>query len=335
MMIRIFLLLALLLSSSAYAFSNSSHHDKAGSITSAQISADSIAAAAQCSHYRVVGACFWANQAGQVSSTPYIEEYLPDMVVTVFNKPGDDPWFEINDTLDQAGKIAESNLVPLASGGFQAGFGQHSFSDEHEQNVFFKEADVIGNPGVSLFPQPMNLPAQGQPLIPYYQSMLDTVMWRGLGHELSYAAEIASALTISPIGNGLIDWGSVYPLEGKIGTSNDSKAAAVLALRAAILADYTNSDPTFIAGHVYQKISDRCGLHCKVSPVKANSDKTQFQLIYPIEETGKNTCEVFGKTVTYGQSMETKTNGAYAWIVWRYYQGCRDGDGRFIGKIIG
>ena len=122
-------------------------------INSATITADTLEALPSCVHYEVRGLCYWANY-NSVNTTPYIEQYLPDVVVTVFNKPGDNPWLEINDTLDQAGQVAESQIVSSLTD-LKTGYGQHSFADIHEQNIFFKEADVIGNPALAVLPQNM------------------------------------------------------------------------------------------------------------------------------------------------------------------------------------
>ena len=115
----------------------------AGQITSVDIVAKTVEAVPNCMHYKVEGACFWVNHWGIVSSTPYVDQYLPDVVVSVFNKPGENPWIEMNDTIDQAGKVAESKIVETVSNGDSAGFGQHSMADEHEQSVYFKEAEAV------------------------------------------------------------------------------------------------------------------------------------------------------------------------------------------------
>lgn len=299
-------------------------------INSATITEATISAVPNCLHYRVLGICYWMNDVG-INTTPFVEHYLPDVVVTVFNQPSDDPWTEIKTTVDQAGSAAEKQIVSYFSG-FQAGDGQHSFTDPHEQNVFFKEADVMGNPGLAALSIPGLLPSTATPLVPYYQSMLDAALWRGfpIGGVMP-PEEIYAVVADIPhhIGNVVINWGGIYPHEGKIATSNDAKAAAVIAQRAGDLV--TSSDVLHLTGHIYHQLSNQCGQECNASPVKENSKETQFQMIYPIQN---NQCDYFGKTATYGNNIETKTKGAYAWIIWRHYKGCRDGDGKYIGKTI-
>lgn len=299
-------------------------------INSATITADTLEALPHCAHYEIRGLCFWANWQG-VNTTPYIEQYLPDVVVSVFNKAGDNPWTEINDTFDQAGKMAEKQIVSSITH-MNVGEGQHSLDNVHEQNVYFKEADVIGNPSLAVLPQNLGfLPSTATSLLPYYQSMLDAAAWRGLPQVKTPLAEEAYAMIADiqhHVGTFPTNWGGIYPHEGKIATTNDAKAAAVIAQRAADLITTTNP---IVFGHIYHPLPNQCSEECNASPIQENSSKTQFQMIYPIE---KKRCDYFGKTLDFGDKAEAKTNGAYAWIVWRFYSGCMNGDGDYIGKTI-
>ena len=47
---------------------------------------------------------------GAIITTPYIQHYLPDAVVSVFNEPGDNAWLEINTTLDIASAEAQTGI---------------------------------------------------------------------------------------------------------------------------------------------------------------------------------------------------------------------------------
>lgn len=298
---------------------------------SAAITAATMKALPNCLHYRVLGTCYW-QYYGVTNTTLYVEHYLPDVVVSVYNTPDSDAWTEMKLGLDKASAVAESQIVSSLSS-FDASSGQHSFGDQHEQNVFFKQADVVGNPAVSLLSDyGILLPSTATPLMPYYESMLDAAMWRGFPQVPTVLAEEAYgliALFNHHIGTGLTNWGTIYPHEGKVATSNDAKAGAVVAQRAGDL--ITASDNTHIVGHVYQELSNRCGQECNASPVQENSDKTQYQQVFPVTET---TCDYFGKTNSYGEDSEQKTNGSYVWVIWRYYKGCPDGIGKYIGKTV-
>jgi integrating conjugative element protein (TIGR03756 family) len=296
---------------------------------SATITVSTLKAFPNCLHYKIKGVCYWAGATG-INTTPYVEHYLPDAVVAVFDKAGVNPWTEINLSLDQAGKVAQQQIISGLTG-FDAGNGNHSLGDVHEQNVFFKEVDIIGNPALAVLPGALPLlPYTAIPLMPYYQSMLDSAAWRGLPQIKTTQAEEAYAMIANiqhHVGAGLINWGGIYPHEGKVATSNDAKAAAVIAQRAGDL--ITSNNLVHFSGHIYQTLSSECGQECSAVPVQENSPKTQFQMVYPVEV---DTCDYFGKTMSYGEDAETKTNGAYVWVLWRLYRGCRDGVGKFIGK---
>jgi integrating conjugative element protein (TIGR03756 family) len=297
---------------------------QADNITSVDITAKTFAAIPNCMHYKLEGACFWVDQWGFVSSTPYVDQYLPDVVVSVFNKPGDNPWIDMNATLDQAGKVAEERIVPIAADGDSVGYGQHSMADVHEQSVYFKEADVIGNPALAVIDtSPFMLSSAATPLVPYFQSMLDTTMWRGLtlgAMPEKIAAEGQDMLR--RIGTFPITWGGAFPIEGSTNAGNDAKAAAVIAQRA------VNLLSMIVPLHIYQGIGNSCGEACSADGFHENDDHTQFQRIYPDPETS---CEVFGNSLNYGDGLYKDTNGAYAWIVWRHYHGCVQGDGSYLG----
>ena len=296
----------------------------ADTITSADITAKTIAAIPSCMHYKLEGACFWVDNWGVVSETPYVDQYLPDVVVSVFNKPGENPWFEMNNTIDQAGKVAEAQIVETASGGDNVGYGQHSMADVHEQSVYFKEAEVIGNPALAVIDHnPFMLSSAATPLTPYFQSMLDAAMWRGLTLAAMPEKVVAAGQDmIRRIGVFPITWGGAFPIEGSTNAGNDAKAAAVIAQRA------VNMLSLIVPLHVYAPLSNNCGQGCSADSFHENDEHTQFQRIYPDPET---TCEIFGKTLNYRDGLYKDTNGAYVWIVWRHYRGCVQGDGKFIG----
>jgi len=297
-------------------------------ITSVEITARTLAALPSCLHYKVKGVCFWQLN-GVITTTEYLEHYVPDAVISVFNKPGENPWLEIRDTLDQAGAIAEKTLVSSIAH-TTAGGGQHEFNDTQQQNTFFKAVDAVGNPALTSLPtQPILLPSAATPFKPYFQSMLDSILWRGFS-PFAEPEQIYAAATsvIHYIGKemGAVTWGSAVPFEGKIATSNDAKAAAVIAQRAANL--LTANGPSSW-GHVYQPLSTICGRECTAAMIKERNEDTQFQMIYPKVET---TCQVFGQTISFGEEAETQTKGAYIWVLWRKYNGCIDGAGTYIGR---
>lgn len=228
----------------------------ASSTNSALITESTLAALPHCLYYQVKGVCYWLTDTGATVTTPYVSHYLPDVVVSVFNPPtdknGGNPWVEINDTLDQAGKIAEQEIVTKLAH-VKVGGGEHDFENPLQQNVYFKEVDIVGNPALPLLPtMPVLLLSTSNPLKPYFQSMVDSALWRGFAPEAG--PEQAAALTedithFIGCSGGAINWGGAYPFEGKVETTNDAKAAAVIAQRASILLTGKNS-----WAHIYQSL---------------------------------------------------------------------------------
>lgn len=296
---------------------------EADSINSATITKSTLKAFPNCVHYRFpTHVCFWISKLGKVNTTPVLSHYLPDLVVTVFSKPKDSPWFEINKIVDKAGKPIEQGIVHGMTG-FDAGNGNHSFQEEYEQNVVFKEADVIGNPALLVIPSLGLLPSTAKPWKLYFVSMVDSLLWRGLPPASIPEEGTALGLNITRhIGKGLTNWGGLYPHEGKVLSDNDAKAAMVIAARAA---DLVTNRPL---GHIYQKLSTECGEHCDAARIQENSEETYFQMIYPIEQ---NDCLILGDNESYSPDM-LNNKGAYVWIVWRHYEGCADGDGFYLGR---
>ena len=102
-------------------------------INSASITADTLKAIPHCLHYKIKGMCYWQYD-GAINTTLNVEHYLPDVVITVFNKPNENPWTQINLSLDKASSVAQKQIISSFSG-FDVGSGQHSISDTHEQNT--------------------------------------------------------------------------------------------------------------------------------------------------------------------------------------------------------
>ena len=80
---------------------------------------------------------------------------------------------------------------------------------------------------------PALLPSVAIPLIPYFQSMLDSTLWRGFPplalpeQAYAYGADITHY-----VGSGATSGVALIPYEGKTFAGNDAKAAAVIAQRA-------------------------------------------------------------------------------------------------------
>ena len=314
------------------------------SITSVRIIKDTLEALPNCLHYRVVGACFWRVCEGWfcwIESTAKLDHYLPDAVVTVFNKgdgadhaaqtDSDNPWMFASKMIDPAAYQMGKKAMKAATGSDEIGSGQSHLQSSSDIDNKFKEVDVIGNPALLLLSKysDLLLGSTATPYIPYYSSLLDMYAWRyPLLEKLAPGFSIPG---LHEVGTFLLhDWGQVYPRNGFIAQPNDAKAAAVIALRATHIVTRPGQP------HLYHFLSDSCGDHCHTYAVKENSQESEFQIIYPFV---KNACIVFGKSdITslhpWGMEAYRKGHGRYVWVLWRHYHGCvQDDGGHYIGSI--
>lgn len=295
------------------------------SIHSGTIIKDTVNALPNCLHYQApVHYCVWISKWGVINTTPVLSHYLPDLVVSVYANPEDNPWFEINKLVDNIGHPIQEGIIKTVTG-LNSGSGNHSLSDVHEQSVMFKEADVIGNPALAIIPRHGLLPSTATPWQPYFQSMTDSMVWRGLPPAALPEEGMAMALNVvHHVGTGLTNWGGIYPHEGKVIGENDVQASAVIAERAT---DLVTRHTEY--GHIYYSLSTACGKHCSAAPVQENSKETHFQMIYPLTQTD---CHILGESSSYKAQM-INPKGAYVWIVWRHYEGCADGHGQYMGRV--
>jgi integrating conjugative element protein (TIGR03756 family) len=212
------------------------------------------------------------------------------------------------------------------------GWGQSSTNDPHDLDTHFKEVDVVGNPAITALGALgfLLLPSTATSFVPYYSSLSDASIWRSTWTEMFYPASIIPGM--NEVGSfPLNDWGSVYPRTGFINQPNDAKASAVIAQRAIDIVTKTTQP------HIYNPLkTGSCGDHCTVLAVKENDGNTgQFQMIYP---TAENRCSVFGENdvlnpTPWKSNEAQKGNGNYVWVLWRHYEGCIKGTGKYIGQI--
>jgi integrating conjugative element protein (TIGR03756 family) len=158
---------------------------------------------------------------------------------------------------------------------------------------------------------------------------MDAYAWRFPGLERYYPGSLVPGL--HDIGTPVInDWGPLYPRNGFVDQPDDAKAAAVDALRASSIVTQMGQ------AHVYWPLSNSCGDHCSILPVKENSTNAEYQMIYPKVETH---CVVFGKAHHFtGKPWESDARQAgkdrYVWVLWRHYQGCiPDHSGIYLGSM--
>lgn len=301
-------------------------------INSFDVVEDTLKGASHCLHYKIVGMCFWLRcsiEGCGIKTTLKIDHYLPDVVVSSYTHPNNNPWWfaqQVEDpVLYQAGKMQMHHFAH-----FSMGSGDEQDNSHRDLNNKFHEVDIIGNPALSILSgYDVLLPSTATPFTPYYSSLMDTYAWRFLALERFYPGSFIPG--IHDVGTFVLhDWGPVYPRNGYVNQPDDAKAAAVDVLRASTIVTATGQP------HIYMPLSNTCGKHCRAYPVKENSKDAQYQMIYPKVE---KQCIVFGGSdITSLHPWETdaytKGHDRYVWILWRHYRGCIPKNGAtYLGNI--
>jgi len=279
-------------------------------------------------HYHVIGECQWESISNGVTmtyTTQELDEYLPDLMITVFNQAGDDPWLEAATFIDPAAEVSAASAI-LAATGYVMGNGHIAAQSGnlHADHIVMKEVDVIGNPDMSFgFPY-VSLKPDTKPFMPYYQSSLD------LGGR-SGTAELIRPESLDPfhyfIGEDLYHhWGYEFPRSMSVNIDNDYKASVVVALHAADLVTNNN------ALHTIQSTEDSCGQTCAVANVieEMTEEHAIWQEVYPNDRRillgQDNTVELD----SLGQADDVAGNGNYVFVVWRHYKGCVQAPGNVV-----
>jgi integrating conjugative element protein (TIGR03756 family) len=269
-------------------------------------------------HYKVIGLCFWkkCDIGCTFPTTLELDEYLPDLVVTVANKEGDNPWMEANEILDK-GSFAIGNEAMQQTTGFGLANGNSSSQkSSHYDSLRMKTIDVIGNPAMLIHFPFLTLQSDTTAYVLYYQSDLDTAGRLGL-------AESIRLETWNPVGNpigknALNHWGYEFPRSMSVNVDNDYKASLIAALHAV---DIVTNKNTL---HVVKSVENTCGDHCAVSNVieEQKEDHAIWQEIYPYDRHVHIGEDDSLQLKSEGMDDNLKGHGNYVFVVWRHYQGC-------------
>ncbi len=311
------------------------------SVFARDISTDEIAALSlspACLDYQITGVCFFLVCElfeCHIETTARISHFLPDVVVSSYQRTGENPWAEMAG-LGAAGAGTVTDLLGAAAGLLvEGGHQREGTRIEAHENVRFKETDVIGNPIVSgselTLAYGFLCGSEAESFFPYFLSTVDAIGWRLGVTELIYPASVIPGLR--EIGNWPLNtWGSVHPRQGFVNTSEDPKAAAVCAQRAAdiVTRQFQPHAYVFLGG-------GDCGDGCEPpGPVFENDpENSKWQMLTPIAESS---CEVFGindvlQPFSWADFKQVDETEDYAWNLWRRYRCCFPSLGIFLGSI--
>lgn len=306
--------------------------------------AQAAASSLSCGYWHVSGVCFWLHCtifSCKVRTSTRYSHMRPDAVVSTYHDASSHPWPEIGVPIARAtqgaGKAILGGLFDSAGSRTRTSQGRAFANSRTDRMRDFKDGDLIGHPGGAIFPR--SCPSGVQAFRPYYQSVLDSFVWRGiLPVELLHPASFIPGLReVGTGGLGLINtWGNVFPRHGDTTQQHPVKGAAVLSQR---IADFTTR-----AGqpHVYSQLPangvSRRNNDLVWNPPSARENWLRgglWQLSAPPVGAAAAACTVFGFAdlgpLSYGD-FSTSSTMSYAFTLWRPYGCCRI-RGAFIGAI--
>ncbi|HAT8742764.1 TPA: TIGR03756 family integrating conjugative element protein [Legionella pneumophila] len=276
------------------------------------------------SHYKVIGSCTWAvgHLPPKLVITPAVEQFMPDLIITVSNKPEENPWLEARAIYESSASRTVYQQAYKAATGSELGFGNDSgqTTDQHMNDDRTRIVDVIGSPaGLYRIPYLSHKPETGFGR-PYYLAEADAVMDRTEAAELLYMGTHPSLL-VTPIGTTFKHWGFEIPRLMRVTQPYNYRASVVAAMHAVDIV--TNKNPL----HVTKSTTNSCGKNCVVANAiyDPKNQKVIWQEVYPLNRTIHP-----GDPSDYGLDDEKAGNGNYVFVLWRKYRGCIQRRGKLI-----
>ena len=280
-----------------------------------------------CLNYCVTGVCVWLKcslTGCRIRTSPRVSHYNPDLVVSVYDQPGNNPWAEAEWLIGHWEKQMANVLVGLfhgtdAGGGHRTEGGNTST----DQSLRFKEATAMGHPLSSLSQvggqTGLFCPSEATAFVPYFSSSFDSLTWRLGLPEMLYLYNLLPGRRV--VGAGIWQqWGSVWPRTGFINQKDDAKAAAVVAQRVGNIVTQSHQP------HMYVPLRGN-GFSRTWLPgelVENDARTGVWQMLAPKQE---RQCAVFGEndvmTTAWSQGRQSEDN-RYAFALWRPYECCKD-----------
>lgn len=280
------------------------------------------------SHYKIIGSCTWAvgGLPPKLVEIPAVEQFIPDLIVTVANRPETNPWIEANALFENAAsRTLYQKTYKLATGSY-LGFGDDSgqINSMHMDDERTRIVDVIGSPaGLYRLPAVTHQP-ETRFGYPYYLSEADAVSDRTELAEIAYMATHPNLLFNHDIGSQSDIWGHEIPRLMRVTQPSRFRASVVAAMHAADIVTNKNSL------HVTQSTSNSCGKNCIVSNVIFDPERKRviWQEVYP---NNRNINPADASDL--GIDDDQAGNGNYVFVVWRKYRGCVRHKGKYFPAL--
>ncbi|MBA2710120.1 MAG: TIGR03756 family integrating conjugative element protein [Tatlockia sp.] len=268
------------------------------------------------SKYKIIGACTWLSK-GLLKPTEglAVEQFVPDLVVTVSNNPGENPWVEAGGLFENAVVMAGYQKVFESAMGMPFDYGGASVQvyGPHLNDDISRVVHVIGSPPSLFQLQEVTHKPETTFGKPYYSSHADAVSDRMETGELAYMATHPQLLINHEIGTNTHSWGPEFPRLMRVTQPSRFRASVVAAMHAADIV--TNKKSL----HIRQGTSNVCGPNCVIANVifDPEEEKVIWQEVYPENRNIKP-----GNPDDFGEADDIKGNGNYVFVIWRKYRGC-------------
>lgn len=276
------------------------------------------------SHLRVIGSCIWLerNFPPKLTPGPAVSQFVPDLIVTVSNNPGENPWVEANVLYENKAALTTYKSAFKAALNLPLGFGDGSgqLALQHLNEDRTRVVSVIGSPSAIYQMKGITHKPETTFMKLYYSSLADAVNERTELGEMAYMATHPLLLINHDIGSSSYFWGHELPRLMRVTQPSRYRASVVAAMHAADIV--TNEGM-----HLKVPTTNSCGPHCVVANVVFDPHQKQviWQEVYP-----NNRNIIPGDPTDEGIDDERKGNGNYVFVVWRKYKGCVTQRGKLL-----
>ena len=282
-----------------------------------------------CLDHCIIGTCVWLRPIlvppyFKVEYTLKVKHNFPDIVVSVFEHPGQNPWVEMRALSAVAASAAQLTSSYTITGGRETSANNQENTDaaskeSRRDHQRFAEAEIYGHPLASVIGEkplgfgvniPGICPIKTRSYYPYFQSGVDVLSWRNPEVELLYPASWIPYLRDVRDGSFTNNWGPVFPRHGAIASqSSPYRAFAVLAQRAADIS--TNSQQP----HIYVR-----------APGASANERTDLWQHLTTPPTLQ--CKSFGGFTE--STLDASLDDNQAWQLWRPYKCCLPNRGAIL-----
>jgi integrating conjugative element protein (TIGR03756 family) len=280
-----------------------------------------------CHNYCFEGICVWlicSIYECEIETSIRVSHYNPDLIVSVYDESGENPWTEGESLYSDLEKSAADSLVgqfhTVDAGGGHRTEGGNPATD---QSLRFKEAAAIGHPMSSFADYFLSdtgyfCPSEAESFFPYFSSSVDALTWRLGLPEMLYLYNLLPGVRVVGEGGFFQQWGPMWPRTGFINQKDDAKAAAVIAQRAGNIVTQT------FQPHIYWPLNgnnyNRTWLPGEL--VENDASTGVWQMIAPKQD---EQCYAFGEndvfSTAWSEDRQTEDN-RYVFSLWRPYSCC-------------